>query len=187
MKNIEVIKDPKWLRAIDQEFISSLTLVQQQMLLDYRNHYDSFNQGKISRLILELAPLLEVFLADKFEIKKQVEASVLSRLAHKPVMVFKKLMVQKASKKNKPDKFSESHFQGLNTWLFSYVCGSSDLELAVADLFVSWQNEGALDSLEKLSFWCWYCLYADFASWQVKSWSSFNLPAKVDFNNLVAV
>lgn len=186
MKNVEVIKSNEFLNKFDKEFLDFLPLEKSALLRDYRKNCQEWNDGEVSSLVLGVAPYLEDFLAKKFDVKLQVNASKDDRLAHFPVIAFKKLMVQKAAK-SKHEDVSRQGFALLNNWLQELVAGKSDVELAIAELFLLWREQNADKNIIKLEKWCWYCSNIDFAMIEVLNWASFKLPEKLHADQLVKV
>jgi NADPH-dependent glutamate synthase beta subunit-like oxidoreductase/NAD(P)H-flavin reductase len=187
VKNIDIIKTYDFLYKLDNDFIQYLDCEQQAILLDYRQSYKLWSQGQISKFIIDFAPLLESFLASKFDIKQDVQTLINSNLQHKPIIAFKKLMVQKAVKKKLEYQASAADFVNLDKWLMQFISDNSDIELVLAKLFLKWQQADAKTNLEKLSNWCWYCYNTTVGQTKVKDWASFKLPVKTDYECLVNV
>ena len=186
MKNIEVVKSNEFLNKFDKEFLNFLPLVQSELLRDYRKNVQEWNDGEVSNFVLDIAPYLEDFLAKKFDVKLQVDATKNDRMSHFPIISFKKLMVQKAAKL-KHEVVSSQEFELLNNWLQELVLGKNDAELAIAELFLLWRDQGVDENIAKLEKWCWYCSNIDFAMIKVLNWASFNLPEKLQADQLVKV
>lgn len=183
---------PEGIKKLDQAF---LTLLHEQQptwhasLVAYRQAPIYMPSVETSELLINCATVLELFLAQLFNIEEAVAASGAKTTANNPISVFKKYFILRRAKKelNKANTFPT--FDELTHWLetalLSAALQSDDKELAIALLGSEYLNDvdANKDNIDKLVQWCTQAIITqqDFT----KTWVSFRMPERVDYTNLV--
>ncbi|HEX2548515.1 MAG TPA: FAD-dependent oxidoreductase, partial [Gammaproteobacteria bacterium] len=105
--------------------------------------------------------------------------------------VFKKFFVLRRAKKELQKIHQFPSFQILDAWLHEQLKDSSlqtnDLELAVSLLGTQYiaNLEKFSEQVEKLTQWCAHALHTPEAKKIVAHWTSFRIPVRLDYQNLV--
>lgn len=181
----------KGLSALDVDFLERLktsNLALHNNLLAYRQKTHTLSTLNISELLLAVAPFLEEFLIELFDIEEAAALQQAKTLSQNPVSAFKKYFVLRRAKKN---KLTENNFNESDTWLKTELkkapLKSDDLELAISLLAAQYiaEPEKFADQIEKLTTWCTYALYSEEGRAVVKNWTSFKIPERIDHFNLV--
>lgn len=178
------------LARLDQRFLDRLNdhdPAWHQLLLRYRRGEITDNPT-VSELLLAVAPLLEAFIAELFDIDAELAETRATTLSHDPVMQFKQALVQKRARRYR--KPIDSDFATLNAWLQEQLdpeLAEQDRELAVARhaeaLLTDEENQS--DELERLVQWTALAINDPAGRTAVAGWISFRLPQKVDHTHLV--
>src|SRR5438105_15882979 len=93
---------PASLAKLDQKFLAQL---QQQnaplhdSLLAYRHHSREFSPIEISELLIAASPYLEIFIADLFQIERELAISKLQTISKDPIFIFKKWFVLREARR----------------------------------------------------------------------------------------
>jgi NADPH-dependent glutamate synthase beta subunit-like oxidoreductase/NAD(P)H-flavin reductase len=181
------------LQKLDQAFLAALTKAS-PLLTDTLHAY---RQGQlmdaiaISDFLVACAPHLEAFLVNLFQIEEAAAIACAKTLAHNPVAVFKKYFVLRRAKKQISQAPTYPSFTELSTWLDIQLKAAPlrapDRELAIAllaDHYINKPDEFASE-IEKLSQWCVQALVTPEGKASVTGWSSFRIPERLEYDNLV--
>lgn len=181
------------LARLDQQFIAELT-AQQPALAQQLYHYRQQQLTEplaISTFLLALAPLLEQFIAELFAIEPELHTLNLSLRPHNAVAHFKKeLVLRRARHYRHPITLS---YAELDHWLEQHLCypaeAPDDRELAISQYFKRLQQDlqsaDSAQALEHLTQWAYLTLNNPESTPRQHHWSSFKLPEKVDYAQLV--
>ncbi len=144
-----------------------------------------------STLLLAIAPHIESFIAELFQIEPAVSALRRATVGHDSVMQFKKQFVQRRARRYRGD-FPQS-FADLSAWLADEASKRglpvTDREWAIACLGEEWLADEKQYETEitRLTQWCALILNDGDIGAQFAAWASFQLPDRVDHTHLVAV
>jgi NADPH-dependent glutamate synthase beta subunit-like oxidoreductase/NAD(P)H-flavin reductase len=184
------------LQRLDQTFLDCLNRESTDLhkqLMAYREHDSSQTNIQQSELLIATARILEDFLAELFHIADEMAISQARTTSFNPIAVFKKYYVLKRAKKEVNKASSFSSFGELTTWLQQALTSAplkaDDHELSIALLGQYYLDdpEKHAAEIEKLVQWCTQALASDAGRVYVKSFTSFHLPERLDFANLVPV
>jgi len=176
------------LEALDRAFLDELRHADATLhdrLTGYRAGDEPGATG-LSELLIAVAPLLQDFLARRFDIEDALAGQRAAVEELDPIMVFKDEFVKKRTKRYK--KENPRPFSELNYWLQSQVGapGDDDLELAVARFAVELLRNGKNpDFLDRLTEWCIRAARDVEGQALVRGWTSFKLARPVDHARLV--
>lgn len=182
------------LKRLDDAFLASLKQANANLhndLLSYRQAADTLAPEMLSELLLALAPLFETFLIELFGIEEAAAIAEAKTLSHNPVSLFKKYFVLRRAKKQLAHSAEMPEFNELNNWLESELrkspLQSHDQELAIALLASQYINnpEVYLLETEKLTQWCVQAMVSSEGQALVAGWTSFRLPERLEYDNLV--
>lgn len=185
---------PDGLNRLDHEFLVYLQnqdVNLHEKLLQYRGETSDFTQLETSELLISCAIILEQFLASLFNIEEAVAISRVLTTSHNPISTFKKYFVLRRAKKELTRAESFPHFYELNEWLETQLgqasLKSDDPELAVALLGIQYlaKPDAFPNEIEKLVQWCTQALATKEGQEIVSSWSSFRIPERLDYQNLI--
>ncbi len=184
--------DPARLERVDGEFLRMLSGQAPELareLADYRSGKSHQKGQENSALLLSLAPHLEVFLGQFFEIEKE-NLELQKRIRDQDIVLeFKKHFVLRRARRYRgefPRKFAE-----LSQWLDGEIAAKAfpgeDREWAIARLAEMWLADEAENAPEILALtqWCALSLCDPEGQEAVKGWTSFRIPQRVDHENLV--
>lgn len=182
------------LNRLDQAFLKYLhneDAALQQKLLAYRTETKQFASLETSELLIACATILEDFLANLFNIEETLAISRTLTTSHNPISTFKKYFVLRRAKKevNRADTFPS--FSELDAWLAEELrkapLKSDDKELSIALLGVQYLNRPDVyaQDIEKLVKWCTQALIMPEGQRVVAGWTSFRIPERLDYLNLV--
>jgi len=183
------------LARLDQAFITALSQKDASLaeqLLAYRQDAKAFSALEISELLIACAIYLEDFLAELFGIEEAVAIRQAQTLSLNPISIFKKYFVLRRAKKDIAKVGSFPSFAELDTWLATALktapLQADDPELAIALLATHYLDQQELHAaeIEKLVQWCTRALTSPEGQQRVVDWTSFALPARLDYANLVA-
>lgn len=196
LKNFNFVElfHPEGLNRLDTYFLKQLktkTPVLHDNLLDYRQETKTFSSLEVSELLLALAPILEEFIIDLFQIEEAASLQQAKTLSHNPISAFKKFFVLRRAKKQISQIEKIADFATLNQWLEEQIAKSpiktDDKELAVSLLATHYVSDADQfkEEINQLTDWCVHALITPEAKQLVKNWVSFRLPERIDYNNLV--
>ncbi|HLB43079.1 MAG TPA: FAD-dependent oxidoreductase [Gammaproteobacteria bacterium] len=182
------------LNRLDQDYLSVLNKKDPNLhekLLYYRNGTNAFSPLETSDLLIQCAKILEEFLAVLFQIEDDLIISQIQTTSHHPISIFKKYFILRRAKKEISRTQISSSFSELHAWLNSELIQTSiqsdDKELAVALLGTHYLTH--LDTfkteIDQLVLWCIHALVSQEGQQYVRHWTSFHLPKKIDYANLV--
>ncbi|UCH53275.1 MAG: FAD-dependent oxidoreductase [Pseudomonadota bacterium] len=180
------------LARLDQlylERLRELDRTRYEQLSAYRRG-EALTGLQVSELLLACAPLLETFVAELFDIEKDVAALRASTLVHDPVFVFKKLFVQRRARRRLLKKEEFESFAELDAWLtkqLSVPTGDRELAAAHYAALLLADEKAHADEIEKLTRWCIRALTVPEGKAAVRDWVSFRLPEGTDHQALVPI
>ena len=186
----------KGLQRLDQTFLAFLKQDNASLhdqLLTYRQQPDTLTDIEQSECLIACARVLENFLAALFDIEAEVTLSQKGTTAYNPIAVFKKYFVLKRAKKEAKKANDLPPFAELTTWLqqalLTAPMQTSDHELAIALLGQCYLDdlEKYADDIEKLVQWCTQAIASPEGRLYTQAFTSFRLPERLDFANLVPV
>ncbi len=182
------------LQRLDQAFLTELQTTNHDLytdLLSYRAGSKNFTALAISELLLACALPLENFLIDLFGIQEAAAITQIKTVSNNPISIFKKYFVLRKAKKQLQNTEHLPAFHELNDWLENELRKSplkaDDKELSIALLgnhYVNHLDDFAVE-IEKLTQWCIQALTSTDGKKAVAGWSSFHLPERIDYENLV--
>lgn len=184
------------LQKLDQHFLHQVQDLNPSLysdLLAYRQESRLFSAIEVSELLLALAPILEDFLIALFDIEEAVRKTETYTLGQNPVSTFKKFFVLRRAKKELQKIQQFPAFKELNGWLNEKLAhsplSSDDPELAISLLGTQYiaNPDEFKNEIEKLTQWCAHALVTADAKDIVKHWTSFRIPERLDYENLVQV
>lgn len=182
------------LSRLDQQFLNALKqedALLHENLLAYRQQTKDFTDIELSDVLVKSAGVLEDFLIDLFNVENAADALRAKTLSENPVAAFKKSFVLRRAKKLLHNIESSPSFDELNTWLTQELkqapVQASDKELSIALLANHYLSEPDKfnDDIEKLTQWCARALTSPEGQHVIKGWTSFRLPERTDYQNLV--
>ncbi len=186
---------PEGLSRLDKTFLTALQQFSPALydrLLAYRQESTPLTPETISELLISCAAFLDTFLGQLFNIEDAAAIAQAQTLAQNPVSAFKKFFVLRRAKKQLLNTENLPDFQTLTRWLHEQLkkapLQTDDLELAIsllANQYIA-KPEQHTDDIEKLTQWCIHALVTPEAKTLVKNWTSFRLPERIDYENLVA-
>jgi len=182
------------LLRLDQTFLNKLakdTPELLQQLKRYREETQLFSALEISELLIAIGIHLEDFLIELFQIENAADALRAKTLAENPVGAFKESFVLRRAKKRIMQSNELPTFSELDAWLTTELkkapIQTRDKELAVALLanhFLA-NAETYSAEIDKLTCWCTQALATPEGKKAVHGWSSFRLPQRTIYENLV--
>lgn len=184
----------KGLVRLDEAFLQNLNSRSPELyrkLLQYRSRENAFSNAELSDILINCAIILEDFLAKLFNISDELTQSQAKTIAYNPLSAFKKYFVLRRAKKDLRRSDSYPSFKELNDWLQTELdhapLSSPDMELSVALLGVHYLNQPEVqhDNIEKLVKWCVQALATADGQKAIQHWQSFQLPERIDHDNLV--
>jgi NADPH-dependent glutamate synthase beta subunit-like oxidoreductase/NAD(P)H-flavin reductase len=182
------------LERLDQQFLAQLQQTNpalQENLLAYRRETKPFNAIAISELLIACAPILENFLIHLFDIEEAAAQAQALTTANNPISVFKKYFVLRRAKKQLLNTENLPSFHEVNDWLTTELTRTPlqtpDKELAISLLGNHYlaNADQYINEIGKLTQWCIHALTTPEAQKIVTDWTSFKLPERLDYQNLV--
>lgn len=182
------------LQKLDQHFLAKLKQFNVNLLADleaYRQESKTFSNLAMSELLLAIAPVLEEFLIHLFDIEEAAELAEARTLSNNPVSAFKKYFVLRRAKKQMLNTENLLDYHALTLWLDEelrlFPLQTKDKELAVSLLAIQYieQPEKNAAAIDKLTQWCVHSLVTHEAKAYVKHWTSFRIPVRLDYEQLV--
>ena len=184
------------LQRLDQQFLTVLGQANPALrddLLAYRDESKEFSDIAVSELLINCATLLEDFLAELFNIEEAAALAQIKTISYNPISVFKKYFVLRRAKKLVSQAAMLPDFATLNIWLESELKSATlkadDLELTTALLASQFLNdpEKYKTEIDKLTEWCVQALASPEGKATVTNWTSFKIPERVEYDNLVPI
>lgn len=182
------------LERLDQTFLAYLNQKNAAMLRQLQAYRQQNKPGiEQSEMLIACARVLEDFLTDLFGIEDAVSISQTLTTSYNPIAVFKKYFVLKRAKKEVNKAAGLPAFTELTHWLQQALAGApvkaDDHELSIALLGQYYLDdpEKHAAEIEKLVQWCTQALATDEGRAYVHTFTSFHIPERIDFANLVPV
>ena len=182
------------LNKLDTEFLAYLEQHDpgvKQQLLEYREGRKVLAAVDTSKLLLDIAPYVNDFIARLFGIESALNAAQTQTVGHDAVMQFKKNFVQRRARRYRGE-INES-FDALDHWLTNQLkeadLGNGDREYATA----TWAQRLLKDEqanqqqIDTLTQWCALGLKDNQGQQSLRDWVSFRLPQRIDHAQLVNV
>ncbi len=172
------------LESIDQRFLAFVQSIDSDL-------YDRYGQARRHRmgnsdLLMTLAPVLEDFIADLFEIKSEVLALQQAHHLLAPVFSVKRLFVQRqAVRKYSAQEVATFDGKALQEQLKQVIPVFN--EVTFAQKIAAWQQDeqGNAESLDVAARYCAWAVHTPEGQSAHKNWVLFSLPHKLDHQNLV--
>lgn len=192
--NFSELLHSEGLNRLDQDFLAKLKQQHptwHEKLSSYRQASHTLSTLEISDLLINCAKYLEEFLATYFDIEEAVAIAQTKTLSHDPVFIFKKYFILRKAKKDLSKLATFPSFTELDTWLQQALATASikaqDPEMAIALLGTEYLNqpEHHAAQIEKLAQWCTHALATPAAKERVRGWTSFRIPERLEYANLV--
>src|SRR3990167_1027510 len=163
-----------------------------QKLLAYREGRSTLSTVETSELLISCAIILDAFLADFFDIEEEAAIQQARTTAENPIAAFKKYYLLRRAKKELARAKAFPAFTTLNDWLLAELkkapIQADDLELGIALLGMHYldQPETCKEDIEKLVQWCAQALVTPEGKQITHGFSSFRLPNRILYEDLVA-
>lgn len=172
------------LESIDQQFLSFLHSID----LALYDRYAQARQNKIgdSDLLIALAPIVEDFIADLFNIKQNVLALQKAHHILAPVFSVKRLFVQRqAVRKYSAQDASAFDGRALKAEISHLIPDFN--ETTLAQHITDWQQDEQKNAeiLDLAARYCAWAVHSKEGQQEHKDWVLFALPHKLDYQNLV--
>ena len=184
----------KGLKRLDDEFIATLARENSQLAEDLQAHRQAskeFTPIALSELLIACATVLEEFLARLFSIEEAAAIAAAKTVSDNPISTFKKYFVLRRAKKQLQQSANYPSFIELTLWLETELKSApltaTDPELAIALLAGHYINkpEDFTAQIDQLTQWCVQALATPEGKNYVSGWTSFRIPERLDYNNLV--
>jgi NADPH-dependent glutamate synthase beta subunit-like oxidoreductase/NAD(P)H-flavin reductase len=193
---------PATLVQLDQQFLQTLQQFNPKLVdnLHLYRQGQHFTPEQISELLLDCAPILEQFIAQLFEIQRDINNVKRDFLANSPVQTFKKWFVLRRARRRLSKPETLDSFEHLQDWVLTELqkvelgtignlrnLATDDLELAIAYLGAHYLSDEAnfSNEIERLTQWCIQAFRTLAGQAFVKHWGSFQLPRQTDPTDLV--
>ncbi|MDH3695211.1 MAG: FAD-dependent oxidoreductase, partial [Gammaproteobacteria bacterium] len=192
--DFSAIQDVERLRELDNAFLEKLNQYDANsydQLVAYRAGEYRPQPVELSEFILKLAPHVEDYLAELFEIKDELNAVREHTLLERHVAEFRQEFVMRRAKRYRGN--NTDSFEVLDSWLNDELAKSKyvdlDRELATACYAIDLlgEEESNADNIDRLTAWCHMGREVARARTVVKSWNSFKIPQSVDPAHLVSL
>lgn len=181
---------------LDQLFLNQLKITSNTLykeLMAYRAFSSVLAQAEISEVLIQCAKVLEIFIADLFNIRDELEQSQARTIANNPIAAFKKYYVLKRAKKELRERAELSchDFEIHNDWLSRELknapLSADDMELSIALLGVHFlsQPQDYKQEIDRLVAWCVCAMSTDTGRALVHNWTSFRIPQRIDHAQLI--
>lgn len=179
------------LKKLDSRFLSLLSQ-QAPSLLDRLQAYrkgEDMAPFSVSQLIISLAPFLDSFLVDLYGIAAQATTLQNEVRSHDPVFIFKHYFVLKKARRmlrkvsELPDLNELSSI--IESDLGIVIDKGSELALSRHAAALLNDEVANIEQIERISQWSARVLSGPLEETVAKDWSSFRLPKKLNFENLV--
>lgn len=179
--------DAAHLARLDKDFLAAVKAKDSelcQQLQDYRDQSRHFSREETSQLLISVAEHLGTFLSSFFNIDQPVENLRSSLLRDSVIFQFKETIVLRMAKRKIANHNIDQSFSDLYQWVERKIKSDFDKEWAVAEFAMGLLKDQSPD-LEKVVDWCVLALSTEEGQQAVKGWVSFQLPEKLDYQNLV--
>jgi NADPH-dependent glutamate synthase beta subunit-like oxidoreductase/NAD(P)H-flavin reductase len=182
------------LSRLDASFLSKVAQSNPTLHADivaYRQETRQFEPIALSELLLAIAPPLEEFLIELFDIEEAAALAEARTISYNPISAFKKYFVLKRAKKNLSQAASLPDFAEIDKWLQTQLqqaaIKTADKEMAIALLANQYihATEEYTEQIEKLTVWCVQAMVSEAGKRVVAGWTSFRIPERLDYANLV--
>lgn len=182
------------LARLDDSFLKYLAACEPtvyQQLLIYRNNQQFNTPENLSEFLIACAKILENFIIELFNIEEAAAICQLKTIEHNPISTFKKYFVLRRAKKELNKKPPSLSFTELHQWILTQIDLSpfktADLELAISLLGQEYLNDPIANQkqINKLVDWCIHTLLSPEGKSLTAAWTSFQIPERVDYANLV--
>jgi NADPH-dependent glutamate synthase beta subunit-like oxidoreductase/NAD(P)H-flavin reductase len=182
------------LKRLDELFLQQLQVKNPAYyieLLRYREGFYTYGAVELSEWLLRLAPFVESFLITLFDIEEAAAISQAKTIANNPLAAFKKYYVLRRAKKDRSRRELLPPLAALQIWLDEelkkFPLQTADKELSIALLGNYFLSDAAAyaDQIEKLAAWCTHALSTEEGQKIVAHWTSFHIPERLDYQNLV--
>ena len=176
--------------AIDSNFVEYLGKSDADLaakLQELRLAGEKLPEKEYSNFITTLAPHVEDFLAELFNIRSQVNELKAKHSAISPLYTCKRLFVQrKAAKSISAEQAQALDGEQIASELTKFITGE-DFELAFAKAVTSWldQPEENAANLELATKYAAWAVHSEQGKAKHKAGILFKIPVKTDHNNLV--
>ncbi len=179
-------------QKLDQTFL-------QYLQANYTYLYDAlqqYRQGAYSArensdVIISLAPILEHFIADLFNIEEAVVRARQQILLQDPIFAFKEFYVLKKAKRQLRHADAYLGYSELTLWLTAELqtIGCDFNELNVAKLGIQLLADEQINAvaIDKLTQWCVQVLSQVELPPEISEWVVFKLPHKLNYAELVPI
>jgi NADPH-dependent glutamate synthase beta subunit-like oxidoreductase/NAD(P)H-flavin reductase len=198
----EQLFQPATLAQLDQQFLQVLQQFNPKLADNLRLYRQGqpFTPEQISELLLDCAPILEQFIAQLFEIQKDINDLKRDFLANSPIQTFKKWFVLRRARRRLSKPETLDSFEHLQDWVLTELrkvklgaignlrdLATDDLELAIAYLGAHYLSDETnfSNEIERLTQWCIQAFRTLTGQAVVKNWGSFQLPRQTDPAHLV--
>ncbi len=179
--------DADHLARLDGDFLAAVKAQDTELyqnLKDYRIQSRPFSREETSQLLISVAEQLSLFLSSFFNIDQPVQKLKSGILRDSVIFQFKENIVLRMAKRKIANHNIDGSFYELNQWITDKVASKIDQEWAVAEFAIGLlKNESP--ELGKVVDWCVLALSTEEGQHAVKGWVSFQLPEKLDYQNLV--
>lgn len=181
------------LNRLDQAFLAHLQEKAPSLhdkLLDYRQE-KPLNALETSELLISCATYLENFLGSLFNIEEALAIATAKTTANNPLSTFKKYFVLRRAKKELNKVGALPPFAELDDWLGQELkkapLQTEDKELAIALLGSHYLDkpDAYTTEIDKLVAWCARAFTTPEGQSLIANWSSFSIPERLDYLNLV--
>ena len=182
---------PAGLQKLDAAFLKTLPQTLQQDVLAYRQETRGFSALELSTLLISTAEILEEFLINLFAIEDAAAKAQALTISYNPLSNFKKNYVLRKAKRlvSSADQLPSFNAlqQQLDVLLKNAPVKTADRELALALLgnHYAANPETHTHEIEIITQWCAQALASNEGQDYVKGWTSFQLPERTDYENLV--
>lgn len=192
--SFEQLQTTAGLQALDQRFLIELEeqdFELHQALINYRAGQLQ-DQKEVSQLLLKVAPFLEFFIANLFNIQEDIKQSKQNTLSYQPLFAFKQNFVLKEARRALKKADHKINFNSLNQKIKKEISqktlNKSGLEFTIAEWGTSLLRDPNTNqaSISTLIDWCVGAMTTKEGQKTVANWVTFKLPKRLDFTKLVA-
>lgn len=162
--------------TLDDAFIDWLTLTASSVadeLMDYRSR--EYSRAEQSKFILKMAPLLESFWLQAFQMSESYGHLQTAIEREEPVLAFRVDLVRRMKKTELMD---EDHWQVMQSFMQSAMQDEADQEAYVANIWLNADEQKRLD----ISRWIVTSLHK--GDQELASWLSLQGPKRIDWDEL---
>lgn len=178
------------LQALDDLFLVELgqhNKALYQDLLAYRSG-KNFSDLQISELLIGCAKCLEDFLAELFNIEKQLEQSKQVIADYSPIMSFKKWFVMRRAKRHLLRDEQLPTFSQLSKALEEELhTDLTEINIARYSETLLEDQEASAQKIEQLTHWCIQAIKTPEGQAATKGWASLKLPQRRDYQRLIPI